>query len=57
MMKDLLLEIANDISQDATLEEIVDEIIIRASAIKGFQDIEEGKFITQEELLEAIKKW
>ena len=57
MLKDLLLEVAQDIPQNATLEEIIDELIVRASAIKGFTEVEDGKYSTQEELLEEIKKW
>lgn len=57
MMKELVIEVANEMPNNATIEEIFDAIIVRLSAIKGFQEIDEGKYTTQEELLEEIKSW
>lgn len=61
MMKDLVMEVTkevtNELPDNASAAEILDAIIVRISAMKGFKDIEEGRFTTQEDLLEEIKQW
>lgn len=61
MMKDLVMEVTrevtNELPEDASVAEIIDKIIVRLSAIKGFTDIDEGNFTTQEDLLEEMKRW
>ncbi len=61
MMKDLVMEVTkevtNEMPENASAAEIIDAIIVRLSAMKGFKDIDEGKFTTQEDLLEEIKQW
>lgn len=57
MMKDLVMDVAKEMPNNATIEEIFDAIIVRLSAIKGFEEIDKGKYTTQEELLEEIKSW
>lgn len=60
-MKDLFmeatLEVTNELPENASVAQIIDVIIIRLSATKGFNEIEEGKFTTQEQLLKEIKEW
>ena len=61
MMKDLVMEVTREVTselpENASAAQIIDAIIVRLSAIKGFKDIEEGKFTTQEQLLKEIKQW
>ncbi|MBO5348922.1 MAG: hypothetical protein J6A89_03770 [Clostridia bacterium] len=61
MMKDLVMEVTrevtNELPENASAAQIIDAIIVRLSAIKGFKDIEEGNFTTQEQLLKEIKQW
>lgn len=61
MMKDLVMEVTrevtNELPENASAAQIIDAIIVRLSAIKGFKEIEEGKFTTQEQLLKEIKQW
>ena len=61
MMKDLVMkvtkEVTNELPDNASAAEILDAIIVKISAMKGFKDIEEGRFTTQEDLLEEIKQW
>ena len=61
MMKDLVMEVTkevtNEMPENASAAEIIDAIIVRLSAMKGFKDIDEGKFTTQEDLLKEIKQW
>ena len=35
----------------------MDAINVKLSAMKGFNDIDEGKYLTQEQLLQEIKQW
>lgn len=51
------MDVTKEMPNNATIEEIFDAIIVRVSAIKGFEEIDEGKYTTQEELLEEIKSW
>lgn len=61
MMKDLVMEVTreviNELPENASAAQIIDAIIVRLSAIKGFKEIEDGKFTTQEQLLKKIKQW
>ncbi len=61
MMKDLVMEVTrevtNELPENASAAQIIDAIIVRLSAIKGFKEIEEGKFTTHEQLLKEIKQW
>ena len=61
MMKDLVMkvtkEVTNELPDNASAAEILNAIIVKISAMKGFKDIEEGRFTTQEDLLEEIKQW
>lgn len=47
----------NELPENASAAQIIDAIIVRLSAIKGFKEIEDGKFTTQEQLLKKIKQW
>lgn len=61
MMKDLVMEVTrevtNELPENASAAQIIDAIIVRLSAIKGFKEIENEKFTTQEQLLNEIKQW
>lgn len=60
-MKELVMEVTKEVTEElpdsATTAEIIDEIVLRLSALKGFEEIEDGKYTLQEELLEEIKRW
>lgn len=61
IMKDLFMEatreVIKELPENASVAQIIDAIIVRLSAIKGFKEIEEGKFTTQEQLFKEIKEW
>ena len=57
MVKDLVLEVTKQMPDNASIEEILDAIVIKLGVMKGIKDIENGKFKTQEELLKEIKEW
>ena len=55
--KDLLIEVANGMPQNATIEEIVNEVLLKISALRGFEDFKEGKVISNEEAIREIMSW
>ncbi len=55
--KDLLIQVANEMPQNATIEEIVNEVLLRISALRGFKDFKEGKLISNEEAIKEITSW
>jgi len=57
MMKELVMEVTSQMPDNASIEEIVDAIIVKLSIMKGLKDIEEGNVTTQEELLKEIETW
>lgn len=57
MNKELVLQIINNLPDNATEEQISEALITIFSVMQGIKDFENGKFISQEELLEEIKKW
>ncbi len=57
MNKELVLQVINNLPDNATEEQISEALITIFSVMQGIKDFENGKFISQEELLEEIKKW
>ena len=57
MMKELVMEVTNALPNNATLEEIIDAIYMRLKIEKSIVAIENGEELTEEEVLEEIKKW
>ena len=57
MNKELVLQIINNLPDNATEEQISEALITIFSIMQGIKDFENGKFISQEELLKEIKKW
>ncbi len=57
MMKELVMDVTSKMPDNASIEEIIDAIFVRLSINKGLKDIEDGKVISQEELLKDIKTW
>lgn len=57
MGKELVLEVTNKMPDNATIEEIIDAILVRLSIEKGLKDVKEGKVISHNELKKEIEKW
>lgn len=55
MNKELVLQVINNLPDNATEEQISEALITIFSVMQGIKDFENGKFISQEELLEEIK--
>ena len=55
-MKELVIEVTSELSDNATIEEIFDAILVRSSIMKGLEDVENGNLISNEDLLKEIQK-
>ena len=52
-----LLNIASNVKDKIDIEEVFDKILILAKIDQALDQLEEGKYLTSEELDEEIKKW
>lgn len=57
MIKDLVMEVASKMPDNATMDDILDAVVVRLNIKKGLKDIEEGKVIKHEDLLKEVKTW
>ncbi|MBP3284565.1 MAG: hypothetical protein J6M02_03600 [Clostridia bacterium] len=57
MIKQLVLQVTNELPDNATLDEIFDAILVRIAVQKGLNDIENGNVISHEDLLKEIETW
>ena len=57
MMKELVMDVTNNMPENASIDDIMDAIVVRLSVMKGLKDIEDGKVISQEDLLKEIDTW
>ncbi len=55
--KELVIERTRELSDDATLEEIVDELQILVAIREGQKAVAEGRYITHEEMKRRIGEW
>jgi predicted transcriptional regulator len=55
--KQLAIEAIRKLPDDATFEQIAEEVAILHSLQKAVEDIEAGRFITHEEFKRQIKQW
>ena len=56
-MKELALQIINDLPNNATDEQVAELLLLIGSIIKGYRQAEDGESITTEQLLKEISKW
>ncbi len=55
--KEIVIERTRELPDEATLDEIVEELQILAAIQKGQEDIAAGRFITHEEMKRQMKSW
>lgn len=55
-LKELSIEVIKKLPDDVTIEDIVDAILIVAKAQQGIEQINNGSFLTHEQLKEELKK-
>ena len=57
MMKELVMVVASQMPDNASIEEIIDAIFVRLSINQGLKDIEDGKVTTHNDLLKEFEEW
>ena len=55
--KEKIKEMLNEFPDSVIIEDFIDRIIIRAKIEQALNQINEGEYMTEEELDEEIKKW
>jgi predicted transcriptional regulator len=55
--KQLVIEAVREMPDEATLEEIVDELALLAAIRQGRQDIRAGRFLSHEEMKKQATAW
>ncbi|MFY9610606.1 MAG: hypothetical protein WAU45_18600 [Blastocatellia bacterium] len=55
--KQEVIEALSTMSENASLEEIIEELLIIAAVRKGRADIAAGRFKTQEEVKQLVASW
>lgn len=56
-LKDVTIEVLKNLPPSATLEEIMYKINLASQVVDGLKDVELGKTISTEELLNKIDSW
>ncbi len=56
-MKEIALQVINNLPSNATDEQVAEVLLLIGSIIKGYKQVEDGESITTEELLKEISKW
>ncbi len=57
MIRELILEVTSTMPETATFEEIINAIYMQLKIEQGLKDVEEGKVLSEEDVLEELKKW
>ena len=57
MVRELILEVASSMPETATFEEIIDAIYAQLKIEQGLDAVENGDVLTEQEVLEEMKKW
>ena len=57
MIRELILEVVSSMPETATFEEIINAIYIKLKINQGLKAVEIGDVLTEEEVLEELKKW
>jgi hypothetical protein len=57
LLKEVTIETIRRMPDECTLEDIMYQINFVAQVLEGFNDADEGKLITTEELLKRVEMW
>ncbi len=55
--KENIINMIKNLSDDVSMEDIIEAIYVRKKIEKGLKDSEEGRVYTNEEAKELLKKW
>ena len=56
-VREQVTQILDALPEDATLDDVMAEIYFRMRVEKGLKDLDEGRWISQEELEKRMAKW
>ena len=57
MIRELILEVTSSMPETATFEEIIEAIYTQLKIEQGLKAVENGDVLSEEEILEELKKW
>ena len=57
MIRELILEVTSSMPETATFEEIIEAIYTQLKIEQGLKAVENGDVLSEEEVLEELKKW
>ena len=55
--KELMMKAIEELPEDAEFDDAIDRLLYLAGIERGLADVEAGRVISHEELLEQIKTW
>lgn len=56
-MKELILQVVNDLPDDFTIDDFLEELFLRMRIKKSIKDVEDNNTISQEEFKSLLSKW
>jgi len=56
-LKEKILQIANDMEDDTTVDDVMEKLFVIYKVEKGLKQIEEGKFLTHAEVKDRVAGW
>lgn len=57
MIKDDVKQMIDNLPEDCSIEDIQYTLYVRSKIEKGLRDLDEGKFLTTEEVQARMQKW
>ena len=55
--KEEVIEVLSSLPDDATLEEVQYRLYVRQKIKRGIDDIDKGRFVSQESVEDRMKRW
>jgi predicted transcriptional regulator len=56
-IKEEIIKLIQDLPENATIEDIMHQLYVRAKIEAGLKELDEGKGIPDEEAMDKISKW
>jgi predicted transcriptional regulator len=55
--KELVLDLVQQMPEEATLSDILYELYVRHEIEEGMRDVDEGRIIPHEEVMKRLERW
>ena len=56
-VKDNVIKTIKELPDDATYDDIMEEIYVQSKIDAGFRQLDEGKYLTHDQVKERMSKW